>query len=148
MTTKSARQYSRREKATSGETFDLWIGKVAYALNNLDDRSMLNHSPLANLEYVKRMASVRYGSHLLPRGLALREILLECVDKVVSEVGNEPGLSKACQYLQLLTQGLTRRQISSQIGLSREHTSRVYRKKALELLTEEFLAMVRNGRQL
>ena len=145
MTTKPVKQYSRRGKDTSGETFDLWVGKVAYALNNLDDRSMLNRSSLAHLEYVKRMAREKYGSHLLPRGFALREILLECIDKVVSEVGSEPGLSRACQYLELLTRGLTRRQISSQIGLSREHTSRVYRKKALELLTEEFLTTVRNG---
>ncbi len=148
MTTKLAEPNPEQKGVSSAKSFDTWVARVEHALNNLDDRSMLNRSPLARLAYVEKIAKAKYGSHVLPRGLALREILLKCVDKIVSEVGNEPGLSKACQYLQLLTQGLTRRQISSRIGLSREHTSRVYRKKALELLTEEFLATVRNGRQL
>jgi hypothetical protein len=54
------------------------------------------------------------------------------------------GLSRACTYLQLLVEGFSCKEISRRLGLSREHVSRVYRKKALLLLTEEFQSMVGN----
>ena len=145
MTTKLARPNFEQKIVSSVETFDIWFDRVEYALNNLDDRSMLNRSPLARLAYVKRMAKDRYGSHVLPRGLALRDILLACVQKISTELGDEPGLARPCKYLQLLLQGLSRQEISKQLGLSREHISRVYRRKAIELLTEEFLATIGNG---
>lgn len=146
MTTKLVRPNSKQQKVSSAETFDIWVTRVGHALHNLDDRSILNGSPLARLAYVEGMAKEKYGSHILPRGLALRQILLACVEKVVTEVGNEPGLSKACQYLQLLTKGLTCQQISKEIGRSREHVSRVYRKRAFELATGEFLSIVNKHR--
>jgi len=137
---------SKQASVSPAETFDAWVTKVGHALRNLDDRSVLNSSPLAHLAYVERVAKEKYGSHILPRGLALRQILLVCVEKVATEVGNEPGLSKPCQYLQLLTKGLTCQQISKEIGRSREHVSRAYRKRAFELVTGEFLSIVNRHR--
>ncbi|OGN91991.1 MAG: hypothetical protein A2Z75_05340 [Chloroflexi bacterium RBG_13_50_10] len=61
-------------------------------------------------------------------------------------MNSEPGLAKACAYLKLVTNGAGYREISKHLGLSREHISRVYRKKAIELVTEEFLSVVRNRR--
>lgn len=145
MTTKLARPNSEQEKVSSAETFDIWVAKVEYALNNLGDRSMLNRSPLARLPNVARMADEKYGSHVLPRGLALHDILLACVHKISTELGNDPGLARCCRYLELLAQGLSCQEISRQLGLSREHISRVYRKKALELITGEFLRKAKNG---
>lgn len=58
--------------------------RVGHALRNLDDRSLLNRSPLARLAYVERLARERYCGHLLPRGLALRELLIACVERVAS----------------------------------------------------------------
>lgn len=146
MTTKLARPNSKQQEVSSAETFDIWVTRVGYALHNLDDRSILNRSPLARLAYVDRMAKKKYSSHVLPRGLALRQILLACIEKVVTEVGDEPGLSRICQYVQLLTKGLTCQQISRELGRSREHVSRVYRKRAFELVTEEFLSTVNRHR--
>ena len=37
----------------------------------------------------------------------LHDVLLACVEKVLEEVGSEPGLSRACNYLELFTDGLT-----------------------------------------
>jgi len=48
-------------------------------------------------------------------------------------------------YLDLLVKGLSCQEISKQLGLSREHVSRVYRKKAVELVTEEFLSVVKRS---
>ena len=122
-----------------------WADRLGHALRNLDDRSVLNRSPLARLAYVERLAKERYGDHVLPRGLALRELLIECVDRLANDLHNEPALSPACQYLVLQKEGLNCQRISQKLGLSREHVSRVYRPKALELLAEQFLCVIRNG---
>ncbi len=119
-----------------------WLQRVEYALRNLGDRSKLNASPLAKLHYVEKLSAEQYNSHLLPRGLALHNILVSCVERVSTELSNEPALTKAYTYLKLISSGVTCREISRQLGLSREHISRVYRKKAIELVTEEFLSTV------
>ena len=93
----------------------------------------------------ERLAREQYNSRLLPRGLALHDVLLTCVEKVLEEVGSEPGLARACNYLELFTEGLTCQEISKQLGLSREHVCRVYRRKAVELVTEAFLSTIKNG---
>jgi len=145
--TRETIQYDMRpSKAISQEPPEIWLKRIGYALRCLNDRSKINQSPLARLAYVERLAKDKYQGRILPRGLALSQLLLACIDHVVSDVGNEPGLSKACQYLQLLAAGASCREISVKMGLSREHISRVYRKKAVELVTESFIPIVKNGR--
>jgi len=130
----------------SSSSMNEWQERISYALRNLGDRTALNRSPLAKLGYVERLAAEQYSGHLLPKGLALHDMLITCVDRVSTELGNEPKLHKACIYLKLVTNGATCREISKQLGLSREHISRVYRRKAIELVTEEFLSTVNNGK--
>lgn len=136
---------NQRLQAKPGASLDIWHQRIESALKNLGDRSTLGHNPLASLVYVKKYAAVKHPGRLLPRGLALHDILLACVKRVLTELNNEPALARACSYLELLAEGLSCKEISRQLGLSREHVSRVYRKKALELVTEEFLSTVKNG---
>jgi hypothetical protein len=124
---------------------DIWQQRVEHALRHLGDRSILNKSPLARLTYVERLSAEQYSGRLLPRGLALHDMLIRCVEKISTELSNEPGLTKTCNYLKLVANGAACREISKLLGLSREHISRVYRKKAIELVTEEFLSVVNNG---
>lgn len=121
-----------------------WEKRVDHALKSIGDRSELNRSPLADIDFIGKLASQRYSGHLMPRGLALHDVLLACVNKISKELDHEPGLSHACNYLQLLVKGFSCKEISRQLGLSREHVSRVYRKKALALLIEEFQLTVSN----
>ena len=121
-----------------------WQQRVAYALRHFGDRTMLNRSPMARLAYIERLAAGQYSGRLLPRGLALHDTLSACVGKILTELRNDPALARACTYLELILQGKTCKEISKELGLSREHVSRVYRRKALELLIGEFLHMVRN----
>jgi len=123
----------------------VWEKRLAYALRNLSDRSKLNGGPLARLAYVERQARERCNGRLLARGLALHDILITCVEEVSAELGSDPGATRACCYLESLAQGLSCREISRRLGLSREHVSRVYRKRALELVTERFLLKIRNA---
>ena len=130
--------------SVTSETNDKWVSRIGQALRNLDDRSALNRSPLARLSYVERLARECHSRRILPRGLALREVLVECIENVVNDLSKEPALARACRYLVLMKQGLSCQQISSELGLSREHVSRVYRLKALELVTAEFLSTVKS----
>jgi DNA-binding NarL/FixJ family response regulator len=129
----------------TSETNDKWVGRIGHALRNLDDRSALNRSSLSRLTCIEKIAKEKYNGRILPRGLALRDILLSSVDKVISDMSQETASSRACQYLELLKQGLSCQQISGELGLSREHVSRVYRRKALELVTSAFLTMVKRS---
>ena len=134
-----------KTEGQSVRDIDMWQRRVDHALKNLGDRSILNRSPLAGLAYVDKLAEDKYEGHILPRGLALHEILIECITKISTELSNEPNLARACNYLDLLVKGLSCQEISKQLGLSREHVSRVYRKKAVELATEEFLSVVKRS---
>lgn len=125
----------------------IWQQRVGEALRQLPDRSALSRSPLARLSYVERVARERYKGRLMARGLALREVLGGCVDRVVTDIANEPPLHREREYLVLLRDGLSCREASERLGLSREHVSRVYSKRALRLLTDEFLCQTRRSKQ-
>ena len=125
--------------------FSKLLVNVAYCLRHLNDRIMLNRSPLAKLTYVRKLAKKYYLKHVLPRGLALHELLGYCIKKLTEELGSDPVLGRHCRYLSLVQKGLSQRQISKELGLSREHVSRVYRPKAIELLAEELLHIIKAG---
>ena len=125
----------------------VWQRRVGEALRNLPDRSALNRSPLARLAYVERLANERYGGRLMARGLALRETLGGCVDLVLSDIADEKGLDREREYIACLRDGLSCKEASRRLGLSREHVSRTYRRRALLLLTETFLATTRSRNQ-
>lgn len=127
------------------ENTEAWIGKMAWALRHLHDRSALNRSSLARLDAVEKLAREKYQSHLMPRGLALREILLNCVAEAIKEAQAEPGLTKVARYLELMIEGFTCKEISKEIHLTREHVSRTYRRKALELVADHFRLRIRNA---
>lgn len=140
--TSSAGGRTERDRATSNS----WGERVENALRNIGDRSLLNRDTLARSSYIEHLAAEKYQGRLLPRGLALHDVLLDCVERVSAELSEEPGLARACAYLRLAVQGVTCREISHQLGLSREHVSRTVHKKALEILAEEFLAVTRERR--
>lgn len=104
---------------------------------------MLNRNPLAKLTFVRKLAKKYYMKNVLPRGLALHELLGFCIKRLTEELGNDPVLGRHCMYLSLVQKGLRQKQISKEFGLSREHVSRVYRRKAIELLAEELLSVMK-----
>lgn len=83
----------------------------------------------------------------MPRGLAIHNLMLSCVQKVSQEVSNEPGLARSCNYLALLVEGLSCIEISERLNLSREHVSRVIRKSTMALIVDVFLTVIENGDQ-
>ena len=132
------KSHLRRER-----NLDEWVCKVGFAARHLDDRIVLNQTPLARLAYIEKLARERHRERTHPRGLALRETIVACIDDIVEDLKDEPALSRVTQYLVLLKEGVRCKEISSRLGLSREHVSRLYRRIALQLLTEAFLKRLR-----
>jgi hypothetical protein len=134
-----------KDAGESTETRSLRMtARLDHALQHLNDRIQLNQNPLSRTPYIQRLAAARYGGRLLPRGLALRSVVLECVERISAELESEPGLAKPCQYLKFRSNGLSCKRIAAELKLSREHTSRVTRVRALQLLTEAFIAVTGN----
>jgi signal recognition particle subunit SEC65 len=129
----------------SNETITAWEKRLDHALKNLEDLTILNRSSLARLSYIEKLAQKKYKGRILPRGLAVREVLRACIDEIICELNNEPVLHRACQYLAMIEKGMNCGHISKELGLSREHVSRFYRRRALGLITEKFLYTMKNG---
>jgi hypothetical protein len=128
-------------KEPSQTTNERLAAHLGDALASLGDRAVLNTNPLSRTEYVQRLASEKYADKLMPRGLALRQVITECVARICAELGDEPGLAKPCRYLDLRAKGLKCTEVAAQLGLAREHVSRTIRPRALGLLLEEFLSV-------
>ena len=122
-----------------------WIARLGKALGDLEDRSALNQNPLAHVAYIERLAAEKYRGQILPRGVALRRTILDCVDEVCTQLVDESGLAKARDYLRMRADGYTCKNASMRLGLSREHVSGGIRPKALQLLAEQFIAVTKRG---
>ena len=137
------------ENAISSEhtdTLEVWHQRIWHALRHLDDRSILNQSPLARLVYVQRVADYKFKGNALVKGLALKYVLLSCVDRLIAELSEEPSLSRSCEFLKLIKQGQNITAISKKLNLSREHVTRFYKRKAVDLVTQEFLRVIKKKR--
>ena len=135
---------SKEASRTLNERLEAHLGD---ALANLGDRAVLNASPLSRTVFIEKLASTRYSNKIMARGLALRQVITDCIARLRAELGNEPTLSRCCTYLELRSQGVKCRQIGKELNVSREHASRMVRRQALHLLAEAFLAATRNGNQ-
>jgi hypothetical protein len=132
----------RKRRGTASP--EVWQERVWHALRHLDDRSILNQSPLARLVYVQRLSERQFQGNILIRGLALREVLLDCVNRIIEAGKDERGLHKICYFLELVKEGMSLTTISKTLGLSREHVTRTYKKKAVELVTQVFISTIKN----
>ena len=136
-----------KQTGKGGPKSDARFSKISHALRNLDDRIALNRNPLSRLAYVREVAEGHCKGSIYPRGLALRKIIISCIDRIVIDLGDEPKFHKPCKYLALMEEGMTCRQISKELGISREHVSRVYRRRAIELLVEEFYNVIKDDQE-
>jgi CRP-like cAMP-binding protein len=92
------------------------------------------------------LADKEFQGNILVRGLALREVLVDCRDGIIEQGDSERGLHNTCEFLRLVKEGMSLTAIGKTLGVSREHVTRVYKRKAVELLTKIFLSTIRDGR--
>jgi hypothetical protein len=131
------------QEPASATRAELWQDKIWHALKYIDDPSMLNQNSLARLNYVQKLAQTEFRGRSLARGLALKQVLVRCIDKIVADGKDNVGLHKVCGFLELIKKGQNLTDISKVLGVSREQVSKSYKKKAVELVTQEFVELAR-----
>ncbi len=119
------------------KSFDERVQWVSSALRNLGNLIALEDSPLATLTFVEA-AATSYSNRLYARGLALRDLLGDALDEIIQETRGD-GLTTISQLLQGIRDRQTLTGIAEELGLSREHVSRVYAKQGFALVTHRFL---------
>ena len=121
--------------------------RIDHALRNIDNRIELNRSPLLRLAAVERLAEARFADCIHPGAVALRQILRQAVSETLREMEDDPALLRMRQFLELYAAGASVTAASEHLGLSREHCSRVLKRRAVRLVAEKFsrLAHCRRG---
>lgn len=119
------------------------VGKALLLFNDL---FALDEFPvLSQLPAVEQWVSA-HEHELLPHGKALRALLRQAVAKVIEQIGDGEGGTSArlVAYLRLrYQQGLLVKDIADQWNLSVEQVWRSAGRRALELITDQFLQSAR-----
>jgi hypothetical protein len=79
-----AQSIPKEPSQTTGERLAAHLGD---ALASLGDRAVLNTNPLSRTEYVQRLASEKYADKIMARGLALRHVIVDCIEKLCGAEG-------------------------------------------------------------
>ncbi len=118
--------------------------RIDHALRHIDDRIELNRNPLVRLPAIQDRAQSRYANCVHPRAIALRDVVLRAVDEIIADLQDEPSLRRLRELLHLYASGSSVKDASAQLGLSREHCSRVLKKQATQVVAEKFSYLVRS----
>ncbi|MBA3825416.1 MAG: hypothetical protein H0X24_16150 [Ktedonobacterales bacterium] len=133
---------SRRGRKSQSD-YKVLVGK---ALTLLGDLFALDEFPiLSQLPAVEQWAAAHHHD-LLPHGKGLRALLQHAVALVIEKIGDEESGTSArlVQYLQLrYQQGLLVKDIAERWSLSAEQVWRSSGRRALELVTDQFLEIAR-----
>ena len=120
--------------------------RIDHALRNIDNRIELNRSPLLRLAAVEKLAEARFADCIHPGAVALRLILRQAVSETIREMEDDPALLRMRQFLELYASGASVTVASEHLGLSREHCSRVLKKRAVRLVAEKFARLAQGRR--
>ena len=123
-----------------------YVRRVRDALNT--DYAALHTSPLCELPGVVALARTQFSHKIFPTASALRALLDRAYQAAIDElVGVEDRqLQQVLTFLQLSHEGKSVSAITRDLGLhSRSYVHREIQRQALELITEAFLKLARQG---
>ena len=80
-------------------------------------------------------------SQTMPQAQALRSLLTDAAERVILDLGDIPKKSHVSLFLQGWLKGKRVSEIARDLGVSREHCSREFRKEAFQLVSEQFLRL-------
>jgi hypothetical protein len=119
--------------------------RIDHALRHIDDRIELNRNPLVRLPFIQDLAHARYSDCVHPCAVALRHVVRRAVDETLADLQEEErGMRRLRQFLHLYASGSSVKAASKQLGLSREHCSRVLKKQVVLFVAEKFSRLVRS----
>lgn len=115
------------------------------------DYTTLRSSPLCELPGVAALARTEYSRRIYPEASALRALLEQAFGQVLSglEGIEDRRLQQVATYLRLARQHAPLRAMLPEMGLrARSYVQAEIQPQALELLTEAFLKLARQGEAL
>lgn len=114
-----------------------WQARVGRALRCISNPSALRRSDLARLAAIERIRSERYSGLACGAGLALRDALRISIENALQILPETLAV-----FLRAYSQGKSIAEIARATGMTRQYLSRSYRTRCLEVVTDEFLALV------
>lgn len=124
---------SKRGRTTTGE----WQCRARYILRHLDDPIALQRSPLCRLVALGRLAKAKYPNSVVARGRALRDLALECLSEIESELDGHAGVFKLERFVSLTSQGMGVTEASRSLGVTPAYASRAFKRTLVELLADK-----------
>lgn len=118
---------------------DEWQQRARYVLRHLDDPITLNGSPLCRLVALERLARTKYSESIVPRGRALHELAMACLQEIESELNGHDAVTKLKQFTDLTRQCKGVTEASRMLGISPEHASRYLKRNLVRLLAEKLI---------
>jgi len=146
----SMKMRAREKEHTAGQkpkrgrlAVDEWQLRARYVLRHLDDPIALQRSPLCRLVALERLARTRYPDGIVPRGRALHDLTMECLQEIETELNGHAGVAKLKAFVALTHQGMRVTDASRGLGISPEYASRALKRTLVEVLTEKLLLKLR-----
>jgi len=127
------------QKKRGRKSGDEVLQQVASAMKNLQELEILEDSPLVRLPAVRWLAQTKYLRVMFPSAFALRLMLLESVNQMLSDLADMPNYQRELRFLHGFIQGRSVAEISRELSLSREHVARTVQPRALKLVAKVFL---------
>ena len=129
-----------RQNAKRGRfSKDEWRLRARYVLRHLDDPITLQRSPLSRLVALEKLAKAKYSENTIPRGLALREVVLDSLREIESELDGCAGVAKLKAFVALTRQGVGVAKASRTLGITPEYGCRALKRTLVELLAEKLM---------
>ncbi len=116
-----------------------WHERARFVLRHLDDPITLQRSPLCRLAALENLAKTKYSSSIVPRGRALHELAMTCLQEIENELNGHAGVTKLKQFTSLTRQGKGVTEAGKMLGISPEHTSRYFKRNLVRLLAEKLI---------
>ena len=127
------RQSSKRGRFSKDE----WQLRARYVLRHLDNPITLQRSAFCRLVAVEKLAKAKYSANTIPRGLALREVALDSLREIESELDGCAGVAKLKSFVALTRQGMGVAKASRTLGVTPEYGCRAFKRTLVDLLAEK-----------
>jgi len=122
---------------------DEWQLRARYVLKHLGDPITLQRSPFCRLVAVERLAKSKYPDSIVPRGRALHELALQCLQEIEDELNVHRDVARLKEFVRMTRQGMRSVEASRALGITPEYASRALKRQLVELLAEKFMLKLR-----
>jgi hypothetical protein len=116
-----------------------WQLRARYILRHLDDPITLQRSSLCHLVALENLAKTKYSDSIVPRGRALHELAMNCLQEIDSELDGHAGVAKLKTFVALTRQGIRVTDASRILGITPEYASRSLKRNLVDLLAEKLI---------